>query len=95
MLGEDTMYFYAEISRLYSYRQAEQLKANSLSQAKREASRKRCFYGTVLVIGKATTSEGFILWKDVIAYRINGKWINRENAYVDYVDDGEFVEDEF
>ncbi len=80
-------YYYAEISRLYSYRQAEQLKANSLSQAKREASRKRCFYGTVLVIGKATTSEGFILWEDVIAYRINGKWINREIEFSEVEDE--------
>ena len=78
-----TMYYFAEISRLYSFSQAEQLKANSLSEAKREAIRKKCFFDTVLVIGRATTSEGFILWEDVIAYCIKGKWINREIEFSD------------
>lgn len=69
-------YYFAEFQNAGSYRQAEKLKATSLRAAKREASMRQAFYGTVLEIGCEVNEDGFILnpvarkevgkqWKDV------------------------------
>ena len=69
-------YYFAEFQNAGSYRQAEKLKAKSLRAAKREASMRQAFYGTVLEIGCEVNEDGFILnpvarkevgkqWKDV------------------------------
>ena len=42
-------------------RKAEPLKARTLIAAKREASRNAAFWGTVLTIGTAVDSEGFLV----------------------------------
>lgn len=70
-------YYFAELQNAGSYRQTEKLKATSLRAAKREASMRQAFYGTVLEIGCEVTEDGFILnpvarkevgkqWKDLI-----------------------------
>ena len=70
-------YYFAEFQNAGSYRQAEKLKACSLRAAKREASMRQVFYGTVLEIGCEVSEDGFILdpvtrkevgkqWKDLI-----------------------------
>lgn len=69
-------YYFAELQNAGSYRQTEKLKATSLRAAKREASMRQAFYGTVLEIGCEVNEDGFILnpvarkevgkqWKDV------------------------------
>lgn len=70
-------YYFAELQNSGSYRQAEKLKATSLRAAKREASMRQVFQGTVLEIGNSVNTDGFILnpiarkedgktWKDLI-----------------------------
>ena len=70
-------YYFAELQNSGSYRQAEKLKATSLRAAKREASMRQVFQGTVLEIGNSVNEDGFILnpvarkevgkqWKDLI-----------------------------
>ena len=70
-------YYFAELQNAGSYRQAEKLKATSLRAAKREASMRQAFYGTVLEIGCEVNEDGFILnpvarkevgkqWKDIV-----------------------------
>lgn len=56
------VYYVAETtSSLPRCRKAEPLKARNLTAAKREASRKAAFWGTVLTIGTAVDSDGFLL----------------------------------
>ena len=70
-------YYFAELQNAGSYRQAEKLKATSLRAAKREASMRQAFYGTVLEIGCEVNEDGFILnpvarkevgkhWEDIV-----------------------------
>ena len=54
-------YYFAEFQNAGSYRQAEKLKATSLRAAKREASMRQVFQGTVLEIGNSVNTDGFIL----------------------------------
>lgn len=70
-----TKFYFSEVANLHSYREAEPLKANTLSAAKREASRRRAFCGTFLYIGTYIDEHGFIIeplmvktkegWRDI------------------------------
>lgn len=70
-----TKFYFSEVASLHSYREAEPLKANTLSAAKREASKKRAFCGTFLYIGNSINKQGFIIeplsvktkegWRDI------------------------------
>lgn len=70
-----TRFYFSEVSNLNSYREAELLKARTLSAAKREASKKRAFEGTFLYIGNSIDRNGFIIeplsvktkegWRDI------------------------------
>ena len=64
-------YYFAELQNAGSYRQAEKLKATSLRAAKREASMRQVFQGTVLEIGNSVNEDGFIL--NPIARKEDGK----------------------
>lgn len=70
-------YYFAELQNAGSYRQAEKLKATSLRAAKREASMRQVFQGTVLEIGNSVNTDGFITkpiarkeagkhWEDIV-----------------------------
>lgn len=58
--------------------EAEALKASNLISAKREASRKSCFYWTTLVIGTELNEDGFIKPESVLTSKIDGKWEDYE-----------------
>lgn len=71
------VYYFAELQNAGSYRKTEKLKATSLRAAKREASMRQAFYGTVLEIGNSINEDGFILnpiarkevgkhWEDIV-----------------------------
>lgn len=64
-------YYFAELQNAGSYRQAEKLKATSLRAAKREASMRQAFQGTVLEIGNSVNTDGFIM--NPIARKEDGK----------------------
>ena len=64
-------YYFAELQNAGSYRQAEKLKATSLRAAKREASMRQAFQGTVLEIGNSVNTDGFIL--NPVARKEDGK----------------------
>ena len=74
-MNNKTKFYFSEVATLHSYREAEALKANTLSAAKREASRKRSFFGTFLYIGNSINEQGFIVeplsvktregWRDI------------------------------
>lgn len=69
------MLYVMEVTNENSFREAEELSAKTLREAKIEAANKQCFYGTVLEIGTAIDSEGFLIPSSVIAYRKGeGKW---------------------
>lgn len=68
-------YYFAEVEKVGNIRKAEQLKAVTLTAAKREASKRRCFSGTVLYIGTCV-SKGFL--NDRIAVKEAGKWTDEE-----------------
>ena len=72
------MLYFAEVSDVGSFAKAEPLKAQNLVSAKREASRKAAFYGTVLTIGTELTRDGFIKPESVLASKIDGKWEDYE-----------------
>lgn len=57
---------------------AEELKASNLTAAKREASRKSGFFGTVLVIGTELSEDGFIKPESVLTSKIDGEWEDYE-----------------
>lgn len=71
-------YYFAEVPEPGSFGKAEALKAGNLTSAKREASRKSCFYGTTLVIGTELNEDGFIKPESVLASKIDGKWEDYE-----------------
>lgn len=64
-------YYFAELQNSGSYRQAEKLKATSLRAAKREASMRQVFQGTVLEIGNSVNTDGFIM--NPVARKEDGK----------------------
>ena len=61
-------YIISECQNINSQRYGHEYESESLSQAKRFASKVQCFYGTVLKI----EDEGGHL----VAYKQDGKWIN-------------------
>lgn len=61
-----TIYYFAETTNFNSLREAEPLKATSLTSAKREARRKQGLVGTWLTIGTSVNSDGFL--NSVVAY---------------------------
>lgn len=71
-------YYFAEVPEPGSFGKAEELKASNLTAAKREASRKSGFFGTVLVIGTDISKDGFIKPESVLASKIDGEWEDYE-----------------
>lgn len=67
-----TKFYFSEVANINSYREAEPLKANTLSAAKREASRKRSFVGTFLYIGNSIDQNGFII--DPLSVKTKKGW---------------------
>ena len=68
-------YYVAEVAGLHSFAKAEKIEAKSLASAKRLASRyHQIFLGTVLYLGKAVDSRGFIV--EPIAIKKGKKWTN-------------------
>ena len=70
-------YFVAEVAGLHSFAKAERITATSLASAKRLASRYQMFLGTVLYLGRAVDSRGFIV--EPIAIKRGKKWTNLTN----------------
>ncbi|MDA5608826.1 hypothetical protein [Pasteurella multocida] len=66
-----TTYYFSETNHINAFSKGEALKATSLSEAKREASRKQCFQGTILKIGASLNEDGLLI--DEIAVKTN-KW---------------------
>lgn len=69
------MYF-AEVCDVGSNRKAEPLIAKTLTAAKREASRRQCFYCTCLIIGTELNGQGFIKPECIVATKVSGKWMD-------------------
>ena len=68
------MYYVAEVARLHSFAKAYRITAKSRTIAKRKASRYRAFLDTVLYLGRAVDSNGFIT--EPIAVKKGNKWID-------------------
>lgn len=66
-----TTYYFSETNHINAFSTGEALKAKTLSAAKREASKKQCFQGTVLKIGTHLNEDGLLI--DEIAVKTN-KW---------------------
>ena len=67
-------YYVSEVAGLHSFAKAEKIEAGSLASAKRLASRYQIFQGTVLYLGKAVDSRGFIV--EPLAIKRGKKWID-------------------
>ena len=67
-------YYVAEVEGLHSFAKAERLNAKSRTSAKRSASRYQMFLGTVLYLGRAVDSNGFII--EPIAIKKGDKWLD-------------------
>ena len=67
-------YYVSEVTGLHSFAKAERLNAKSLSSAKRCASKYQLFQDTVLYLGEAVDSNGFIV--EPIAVKKGNKWID-------------------
>lgn len=68
-------FYIAEVTGVNVYAKADEVEAKNLCSAKRMASRRKCFYGTVLYIGRSVNSDGFII--DPVARKKEGeKWVN-------------------
>lgn len=70
-------YYVAEVQNSQSFRRATAIEAKDLTAAKRLASRRRVYIGTVLVLGTAVDADGFIT--DAIARKVGGKWVRVED----------------
>lgn len=69
------LYYVSEVKGLYSFAKAERINAKSRTSAKRSASRyHQMFLGTILYLGKAIDSNGFII--EPIAIKKGDKWID-------------------
>ncbi|AAP95152.1 hypothetical protein A6046_03435 [[Haemophilus] ducreyi] len=69
-----TTYYFTETNDRKAYRQAEALKAKTLADAKREATRRQVFYGTVLKIGTIYSLNANGLLVSEISYKDGDKW---------------------
>ena len=68
-------YYFSEVQNSGSHRKAIELKADTLTSAKREATKKSYFYDTVLKIGTELDND-FLDDDSVVCLKnINGKWI--------------------
>ena len=67
-------FYVSEVTGLHSFAKAEKINAKSLASAKRLASRYQMFLGTVLYIGEAVDSNGFII--EPIAIKKGNKWLD-------------------
>ena len=71
------VYYVSEVEGLHSFAKAEKINAKSRSSAKRSASRyHQMFLGTILYLGKAVDSEGFII--EPIAVKKGDQWTDLE-----------------
>lgn len=69
------LYYVSEVEGLHSFAKAERINAKSRTSAKRSASRyHQMFLGTILYLGKAIDSNGFII--EPIAIKKGDKWID-------------------
>ena len=73
------VYYVAEVAGLHSFAKADRIEAKSLASAKRLASRYQIFQGTVLYLGRAVNSNGFIV--EPIAVKKGNKWTNLYYEY--------------
>ncbi|WP_233116437.1 hypothetical protein [Aggregatibacter actinomycetemcomitans] len=74
----NVVYYFTETNNINAYATAEALKAQTLADAKREASRCQCFQGTTLKIGTiySLNSDGLLV--DEITSKEDGKkWVDR------------------
>ena len=71
-----TTYYFTETNHVNAFATAEVLKAETLSAAKREASRRQCFQGSILKIGTVNSlnAEGLLI--DEISVKKGKKWID-------------------
>ena len=67
-------YYVAEVEGLHSFAKAYQIIAKNRTNAKRAASRYQMFLGTVLYLGRAVDSNGFII--EPIAVKKGNKWLD-------------------
>ena len=67
-------YYVMEVARLHSFAKAERLDAKSLTSAKRKASHYQLFQDTILYLGRAVDSNGFI--REPIAVKRDNRWID-------------------
>ena len=67
-------YYVSEVARPHSFAKAVKLNAKNLTSAKRCASRYQIFQDTVLYLGKAVDSRGFIV--EPLAIKRGKKWID-------------------
>ena len=65
-------YYVAELQNAYSHRKAFIIKAQSLSHAKKLATKAQVFCGTVLEIGLSVNESGFITHP--ICHKVGGVW---------------------
>ena len=65
-------YYIAEVTSIKSFAKAWKINAKSRSSAKRVASRCQMFLGTILYLGRAVDSNGFII--EPIAVKKGNKW---------------------
>lgn len=70
------IYYMMETINANLFRKAEPLKAQNLTAAKREASRKAVFYDTVLTIGTKLNGEGLLVPSGNVAIKSLGIWYN-------------------
>ena len=68
------MYYIAEVAGLHSFAKAYKIHAKNRTSAKRMASRYQLFQDTVLYLGRAVDSNGFII--EPIAVKKGNKWID-------------------
>ena len=68
------VYYVSEVPRLHSFARAEKITAKNRTNAKRKATRYQMFLGTILYLGKAVDSNGFII--EPIAVKKGDKWVD-------------------
>ena len=68
------MYYYVSEVALHSFAKAYKISAKSRTLAKRKASRYRTFQNTVLYLGMAVDSNGFII--EPIAVKKGNRWVD-------------------
>ena len=67
-------FYVSEVIALHSFAKAERLNAKSRTSAKRCATRYQMFQDTVLYLGRAVDSNGFIV--QPIAVKKGNKWVD-------------------